>query len=264
MARSIRPPKLPKLSVPKLPNLNITEPYEDVFEEMTLGQHIGELRDRIVKVSVSIGLAFVAGFFLAKPLLDVIVDAAQATGSGLDIQSPTEPFTLYMKVALYIAFSIAMPVIVFHLIGFLAPGLTRREKRVVYISLPFVALLFVGGAAFAFFVAAPRALAFLSGFQSGIFAWEPDGGEVINFYMTLMIGVGLAFELPIVMFLLSQMKIVDSKRFRQYRKYAAIGILISSAIITPTPDPFNMAIVASPMFLLYEFGIIISRLKVRL
>src|SRR4029078_1618070 len=152
-------------------------------------------------------VAFIAGVLLAGPLLKVIKDKANAT-EGIDILSPTEPFTIFMKVALYIAICIASPIIVWQLVSFLAPGLTRREKRVVYISLPFVSGLFLLGASFAFFFAAPRAFTFLSNFQSDTFQWSPNGSELIGFYLTLMIGMGLAFELPLVMFLLAQLHIV--------------------------------------------------------
>ena len=263
MAGAIRPPKLPKFSIPKLPNLNIEEEYEDVFEEMTLGEHLEDFRKRLVRACLCIGLMFIVGFLLAPEMLDLIREKANAT-NGLDIKSPTEPFVIFMKIALYIAIGLAAPVIVWQLIGFLAPGLTRREKRVLYYSLPFISALFIGGAAFAFLIAAPRAFAFLSGFQSEVFSWEPDGSEVINFYMTLMIGMGLAFEIPVLMFLLAQLKIVSSKRMASFRRYSAILIMVLAAIITPTPDPFNMLIVAAPMFVLYEVGLLLGRIQVKI
>jgi sec-independent protein translocase protein TatC len=262
MAGAIRPPKLPKLSIPKRPNLNSDEEYDDVFEEMTLAEHLEDFRKRLVRACLGIGLMFIVGFILAPSMLELIRDKANAA-QGLDIRSPTEPFVIFMKIALYIAIGLAAPIIVWQLIGFLSPGLTRREKRVLYYSLPFISLLFIGGALFAFLIAAPRAFAFLSGFQSQAFNWEPDGNEVINFYMTLMIGMGLAFEIPIVMFLLAQLKVVSVKRMAAFRRYAAILIMVLAAIITPTPDPFNMLIVAAPMFVLYEAGLILGRIRVK-
>jgi sec-independent protein translocase protein TatC len=265
MARAVKVPKMPKLpvklKVPRLPNID--EEYEDVFEEMTLAEHLDELRSRVMKSCYAIGLSFIAGFILAKPLLKNVVKQANAA-NGLDILSPTDPFTVYMKVALYIAIGISAPILVYQAIAFLAPGLTRREKRVVYISLPFVSILFLLGASFAYFIAAPRAFAFLSGFQDPLFEWTPNGPEVISFYLTLMIGMGVAFELPLVMFLLSQLHIVSPARFSKFRRYAAIVILVAAAIITPTPDPFNMMTVAFPMFLLYELGIVLGKLKIKI
>jgi sec-independent protein translocase protein TatC len=96
--------------------------------------------------------------------------------------------------------------------------------------------------------------------MTGIFSWDPDSGEVINFYLTLMIGLGAAFQLPVVMFLLSKLNIVSPKKMSQYRRYAFLIILVASAIITPSTDPINMAFVAMPLTLLYEVGIVVSRL----
>lgn len=269
MARVLRPPKL-RFKVPKIPRLPRTdEPYQDVFEEMTLQEHLEELRDRIVKSVVAIGIAFVAGIFIAKPVLDEIVRAAQVeagedgSGGGLDIQSPTDPITIYFKIAIYVAIGFAMPVLVYQLIAFLAPGLTRKEKRILFGSLPFVSVLFLAGVSYAFFFAVPRAFDFLSGWLPDIFSWDPDGREVINFYLTLMIGLGAAFQLPVVMFLLAKLNIVSPKRMRQYRRYAFLIILIASAIITPSTDPINMAFVALPLVFLYEIGIVVAQLFAR-
>src|SRR5262245_30419257 len=123
MARALKMPKFPvKLKIPRLPNID--EPYEDVFEEMTLAEHLEELRSRIVKSCLAVGVAFIGGVLLAGPLLRVVKDKANAT-QGIDILSPTEPFTIFMKVALYIAICIASPILVWQLVAFLAPGLTR-------------------------------------------------------------------------------------------------------------------------------------------
>jgi sec-independent protein translocase protein TatC len=264
MARALKPSALKKFSIPtklpaRLPAVpKLPDPNEpDVFEEMTLLEHMEELRDRIVKCVIAIGVAFIAGVFLAEPLLRRIQAEANAE-TGLDVVSPTDPITLFFKIALYIAIGIALPIILWQVIGFLVPGLTRKEKRLLYLSLPFVALLFVGGAAYGFFFAAPRALTFLSGFMSDIYEWSPEGNQIVTFYLTLMIGLGLAFQLPIIMFVLAKLGVASPQKMRAFRKYAILILLIVSAVITPSTDPFNMAIVAVPLLLLYEAGIIIS------
>jgi sec-independent protein translocase protein TatC len=246
-----RPRKLP--SLPRLPDPN--EP--DVFEEMTLLEHMVELRDRIMKVVIAIGLAFIIGLVLAGPVLEEVRMRANAQ-EGLDIRSPSDPITLYMKIALYVAIGIAAPIIIYQLVGFLAPGLTKKEKRLLYTSLPFVSLLFIAGVSYAFFFAIPRALGFLSNFQAGIFNWQPDGNEVVGFYLTVMLGLGLAFQMPLVMFLLAKLGVVTPAKMRQGRRYAYLLILVASAIITPTTDPFNMALVALPLVALYEVGIVLA------
>ncbi|MGH2614898.1 MAG: twin-arginine translocase subunit TatC [Thermomicrobiales bacterium] len=267
MARALKPPNLKKIPIklpaklptrPRLPDPN--EP--DVFEEMTLLEHMEELRDRIVKSVIAIGVAFIAGIYFAGPLLQRLQIAANAVG-GFDVVSPTDPITLYFKVALYIAIAIALPVLLWQLIGFLAPGLTKKEKRLLFISMPFVVILFLLGVAYGFFFAAPRALGFLSTFMVGLFEWTPEGNAVITFFLTLMLGLGLAFQLPLVMFILAKLGVASPQKMSSFRKYAILILLILSAIITPSTDPFNMAIVFVPLYLLYEGGIIISRLFAR-
>jgi sec-independent protein translocase protein TatC len=268
MARALKPPKIkPRLPaklparLPKVPHL--PDPSEpDVFEEMTLLEHMEELRDRIVKSVIAIGVAFVAGIFLARPLLQRLQIEAGAS-AGFDVVSPTDPITLYFKIALYVAIGIALPVLLWQVIGFLVPGLTKREKRLLYLSLPFVVLLFLLGVAYAFFFAAPRALTFLASFMPDIYEWSPEGNAVITFFLTLMLGLGLAFQLPVVMFILAKLGVATPEKMRAFRKYAILILLILSAIITPSTDPFNMAIVAVPLLLLYELGILVARIFAR-
>ena len=112
--------------------------------------------------------------------------------------------------------------------------------------------------AYGFFFAAPRALTFLSGFISAIYAWSPEGKQIVTFYLTLMLGLWLAFKLPVIMFLLAKRRVASPQKMRAFRKYAILILLIVSAVITPSTDPFNMAIVAVPLLVLYEAGIIIS------
>src|SRR5215208_4232112 len=192
---------------------------------MALPGHMEELRDRIVKSVIAIGVAFVAGIFLAGPLLKRLQIEANAIG-GFDVVSPTDPITLYL-------------------------------------SMPFVVLLFLLGVAYAFFFAAPRALTFLSGFMSDLFEWSPEGEAVITFFLTLMLGLGLAFQLPVVMFVLAKLGVASPAKMRSFRKYAILILLILSAVITPSTDPFNMAIVFVPLYLLYEAGILVARIFAR-
>jgi sec-independent protein translocase protein TatC len=126
-----------------------------------------------------------------------------------------------------------------------------------------VALLEILGGSYGFFIAAPRALYFLSRFMRGTFSWQPDAQDVLTFYLTLMMGLALAFQIPVVMFILAKNGIVTQKKMASIRKYAFIVILILSAVITPSTDPINMSIVAVPLYILYEFGIIISRVFAR-
>jgi sec-independent protein translocase protein TatC len=231
----------------------------EIFAEMTLAEHLEELRSRILKSCLAIAPGFIIGLFLSKGMIALIERQARITG-GFQILSPTEPFTDYMKVALYIGLTIAFPVIFYQIVAFVGPGLTRREKRFLLTSLPSVTILFLLGVAFAFFVAAPRAFAFLSTFGDGLFRWDPRGQEVLHFYLTLMLGMGVAFELPELMWVLAKLGIASPQRQASFWRYAVVLILVVAALITPTPDPFNMMVVASPLLALYGLGLLLARL----
>lgn len=235
------------------------EDIPDTFEEMTLSEHLIELRDRIMKVVIGLVIAFVFGFWASNRILVQITSKANAP-SGLDVKSPTDPLTLTFKVSFYVALAIMMPLIVYQIVAFLSPGLTRKEKRLLLSALPFVSFLFILGVAYAYLVAAPRALYFLSTWNSNVINWQPDGPEVLSFFLTLMIGLGLAFQLPVIMFILAKIGIVSAQKMRQWRKYAYLVLCILAAVITPSTDPFNMAIVAIPLVILYEFGVVISNI----
>lgn len=254
MARTLKNLPIGKIKIPRLPQIT-DDP--DVFEEMTLQEHLEELRDRIMKMVIAIVPAFIFGFFIAGRILSDI-SAKANTAAGLDVKSPTDTITLTFKVALYVAIAICMPIIVYQLVAFLAPGMTAKEKRVLFSSLPFVTILFAVGCYYGYFIAAPRALYFLSTWNTSAFDWNPDGNESVSFFMTLMIGLGLSFQLPIIMFILAKIGIVSPAKMRQWRKYSYMVLLVAAAIITPSTDPYNMAIVAFPLIILYEVGIIIS------
>jgi sec-independent protein translocase protein TatC len=256
MASNYRPRTIDKLRFPRLPEIN-DEP--DVFEEMTLQEHLEELRDRILRIAVAIVPTFLLAFYFAEHvLLDISTKAN--TFDGLDVRAPTETLTLTFKVALYGAVTFSMPIIVYQLIAFLAPGMTRKEKRILYTSLPFVVALFSLGAWYAYFIAAPRALYFLSTWNAQAFDWNPDGNETVSFFLALTLGLGVAFQLPVIMFIVSKIGLATPEQMRSVRKWAFLAILIVSAIITPTTDPFNMMIVAIPVYGLYELGILAAAL----
>lgn len=235
------------------------EPDEpDSFLEMTLQEHLEELRTRLLWASIAIVIGLIAGLLLAFPLLDQIALKTNVPNDQIQTISPTEGFVTFFKVALYIGIAVAMPVIVFQLLQFVAPGLTKRERGYLYRSLPVVVLLFVIGVAFAFFVVIPRALDFLSTFGSDVFAWNPRASEVVTFYVRLMLGIGAAFQLPVIMYLIARLGVTTYRTMASAYKIAFILILIAAAIITPTPDPFNMMLVAVPLFALYGLGIALA------
>ncbi|MCA9834080.1 MAG: twin-arginine translocase subunit TatC [Thermomicrobiales bacterium] len=247
--------KAPKLSMPHLPDWNSDEP--EVFEEMTLQEHLEEFRDRIIKMIIAIVPAFILGFMIHKRVLEDIREKSNAV-EGLQTLSAVDPITISFQISLYIAIAITMPIIVYQIIAFLMPGMTRKEKKFLFSSLPFIAILFISGALFGYFVAAPRALDFLSGWNAGILKWDITAENAVTFFLRLVIGIGIGFQLPVIIFVLTKLGIVKVGQLRKWRKYAYLLLLIAAAIITPTPDPLNMSVVAIPLILLYELGILIS------
>jgi len=254
MARTIKVPAW-KFKIPRLPSIDPNTP--DVFDEMTLQEHLIELRDRIMKICIGVGIAFVFGFIVQGRLIEEIAQKAQAE-QGLQTISPTDPLMLSFKVAMYVALAIMYPLIIYQIIAFLAPGLTNKEKRIIYACLPFVSILLFSGIAYGYFIAAPRALEFLSNWNAGSMDWSPNGPETLTFFITLMVGLGLAFQLPVVMFVLAKIGLFPPAKMRKNRKYALVLMIIAAAVITPSTDPFNMAVVAIPLVILYEVGIILS------
>lgn len=256
---------LDRMPTPLRRRRNVSQPpppppveSEESFVEMTLQEHLEELRKRILYSAISVLVALGIGLWLSGSVLEIMANHAQTPGERLQVISPTEGFVTYFKVALYIAIAIAMPVLVYQLLAFIFPGLTKGERKYVMLSVPFVMILFAGGVSFAFFVLVPRALDFLSGFGSSYFEWNPRAEEIISFYMRLMLGVGIIFQLPLVMYIPARIGIIGWRRYAKFRKYALILAMIAAAIITPTPDPFNMMLVAVPTYVLFELGILLS------
>jgi sec-independent protein translocase protein TatC len=242
------------------PDNELLEPEgPESFGEMTLQEHLEELRTRMLYSSGAILVALVAGLVLAFPVLERIAIQASVPENQMQTLNPTEGFVTFFKVAIYIAIALAMPVLIYQVVAFVAPGLTRNERNYVFRAIPFVVLFFVAGVAFAFFIVIPRALGYLSGFGSSVFNWDPSAESLISFYLRLMIGIGIVFELPPFLYILAKIGVVDHHKLARIRKFAFLGCMISAAIITPTPDPFNMMLVAVPMYFLYEFGALMTR-----
>ncbi len=141
MARAIKMPKV-RNPLPSFPGKD-DEVYEDIFEEMTLAEHLDELRSRLVKTCIGIGIAFIGGLFLVRPLLGLVRDNANV--ERFDVIEATEPITSFFKTALYIAIAFALPLIFYQIFAFVSPGMTRKEKRYLYGSLPFIVIFFLLG-----------------------------------------------------------------------------------------------------------------------
>ena len=226
--------------------------------QLTIIEHLGELRDRLIKSVIALTVTTLLSFVFTRQLLQLLIAPMGETPPVSS--SPTTAIVVFTKVALISGVALAMPVLVYQLISFIAPGLTRQEKRYLYLVLPGATISFVAGAAFAYFIMLPTAIPFLKGFLGDIIEpnWFVD--KYISFITSLLFWVGLSFETPLLMFFLAKLGIVTPAALSRYRRYAILVIAVISAVITPTPDPFNMILVMGPLILLYEIGILLARL----
>ena len=173
----------------------------------------------------------------------------------------TEFWSVVMKVSLLSGLLLSFPLISYQVLAFILPGLKRNEKKFIIILLPGSIISFYAGAAFGFFVLLPPAIKFLVYFGGDISEPLIRIGSLVQLTINLMMWMGVCFQLPIIMYMLALIKIVDSKKLSKFRKYFIIFSFILGAIITPTFDPINQIIVALPIMLLYEVGILLSRTR---
>ena len=230
-------------------------------DKISILGHLNELRSRFIKsllaLLVGTGISAVFTFRVLEFL------KGPAGDTPLVYIDPTEFITTYFKVALLGGFILAMPVVLFQMIMFAAPGLTPREKRYVLVSVPGIILSFAAGVVFAWFILIPPALNFLLNFGGDVAEANIRIGRYINLILALTLWVGLSFQTPLVMTLLSRLGVVKPSSFAKRRKLAIVGAFVAAAIFTPTFDPFNQTLLASPIIVLYEIGIWLSKLANR-
>jgi len=236
---------------------------------MPLMEHLAELRDRLIKSVVAVGIGMIAGFvayewifdFLLNPYNEVARDDNPLGGQLLQ-QDPLEGFSVRLKVSAYAGVALAMPVLLWQLWRFVSPGLYAKEKRY---AIPFVVsalVLFVLGAGLAYFTL-PRALEFLGdiGGDNLVQIYSPNKYFQLITYMMLAFGIG--FEFPILLVFLQLAGILSAATLAKGRRYAFVGIFVLVAVITPSGDPFSLFMLAVPMYLFYEASILIGRLITR-
>lgn len=227
-------------------------------EEMTLLGHLEELRDRLVRVAIAVGVTTLFSLIFARRALQLLI---APTGQNQPVAlHPTENIIIYFKVALVLGIVLAMPVIVYQAVRYIVPGLTREEQRYLYILIPGATVSFALGVAFAGLVMLPFSIQYLQGFMSDLIKPTYSIDRYISFVTSVLLWVGLSFETPLVIFFLAKMGVVNVEVLSRSRKYALLIVAVLAAVITPTPDPFNMLIVMVPLILLYELGVLLARL----
>jgi sec-independent protein translocase protein TatC len=227
---------------------------------MTFADHLVELRGRLIKGVVAIVVGSVVGFFFHEWILDILSQPYEDTvGEGLAFFRPTEAFSLVMRLSLFGGVILASPVLIYQTWRFVAPALTKREKKYVYPLSGVLALLFAGGVALGYW-SLSRGLSFLIGFGGD--ALDPViGGEFyLSFAMRFILAFGIAFEFPVFLFAGAAMGFVHTSKLREGRRWAFLAIMILAALITPSGDPLTLALLTFPLYLMYEITILAIRL----
>ena len=230
-----------------------------MFED--LKPHIADLRKRLVISSLFMFFAFFACFSVYEPILNwmmVPVEAVLPEGSKMVAIEVQETFFTALKVAFFSAFLISLPVILWQMWLFLAPGLYDNEKKLV---IPFVlgaTIMFLIGASFAYYVVVPFGFEFLINFGSTVVSVMPSIGKYVSFFTKLLFGFGIAFELPVFTFFFAVLGILNDQHLKDFFKYAIVLIFVVSALLTP-PDVLTQFLMAGPLILLYGVSILIAK-----
>lgn len=228
-------------------------------KELTLVGHLAELRKRLIYCLIPFLLTVVFSVPFAKSLLFFLRIPAQGVIEKLAFFSPQEVALVYLKISLFCGLILSLPVILYQIWGFIQPALEEKQKRFASSFIFWTLLAFLTGCAFGYLFLTPISLKFLLGIAGGELTPVISLSKYLSFVLALVLGCGLVFETPVLIWILTKLKIVNPKFLRKKRKYAYALLLIVAAIVTPTTDPFNMCLLAVPMIALYEIGIWVSQ-----
>lgn len=243
----------------------VQSPETDRDEEknLTILEHLQELRRRLMICAVALGVCTIASFY---PISNWVVAwlkkpaESQVPNFALYFTEPLGFWTTFFRVSLLVGFSMAMPVILWQVIGFIGPGLTRSEKRWAYPIVLGASAMFVAGCAFAYYVEMPPALNFLLDPPAGLAEPLITFKSYMDFVTRLMLVTGLVFETPLLVMGLAKIGLVNSRSLLSWWRFAIVGAFVISAIVTPSIDPVTQTLVAGPMIILYFVGIALAKL----
>ena len=226
-----------------------------------LKPHIADLRKRFVISCLTVAAMFFVCFSFYEPILNwmmVPVEAVLPKNSQMVAVEIQETFFTALKVAFFAGFIVSLPVIFWQLWLFLAPGLYDHEKKLVIPFVFFATLMFLSGSAFAYYIVVPVGFEFLINFGSTVVTVLPSIGKYVGFFTKLLIGFGIAFELPVITFFLAKIGLVDDRMLKDFFRYAIILIFVVSALLTP-PDVISQLLMAAPLTFLYGVSIYIAK-----
>ncbi len=238
-------------------SLPAAESPAEQLGRMSLLEHLTELRNRLLYALGGIAVGFAVCWGFRERIVEFIVQPIQPhlpAGEKLKVLAVTDAFFIYMKIVVLASLFLVAPWVIYQAWRFVAPGLYKKERGWSLVVVILGSILFVGGGLFAYYVASPFAIEFLVTF-SDQFDSDITAPNYLSFLMTVILGLGLMFEMPIFIFALAQIGVVTPRFLMRHFRWAVLIIFVLAAIITPTPDPFNMCLFALPAILLYLLGV---------
>lgn len=239
-------------------------PHNENPEE-TFVSHLIELRMRVIRAAVAVLVVFVSLVYWAPDIFRLLAHPLMVNlpkGGRMIVTDVTGSFFVPMKVTMLVAFVIALPIVLYQIWAFVAPGLYQHEKKLVLPLVTSSYALFLCGMAFAYFVVFPSIFRVMAHYNAPLGAeMSTDIDNYLSFVLTMFLAFGVTFEVPIVVVLLTRLNVMTVKRFKEVRPYVIVGAFVISAIVTP-PDVFSQLILAVPLVVLYELGIIAAQLFV--
>lgn len=230
--------------------------------ERTLGyvEHLSELRRRLLLSALAVVAASVGAYSFREGLVDLVL--RPVAGVPFVFLDPPELFLANIKISIVAGLAVAAPFVFFQVWIFVRPGLKRGERMIVGLAILFGTLFFAAGVLFGYLVALPMTMRFFLQYETGAIRASLSFGSYVGFLTSLLLAFGIAFELPLLVLVLARLGIVDASLLARSRKYALLIILVVAAILTP-PDVVSQLLLAVPMLVLYEIGIVAARLARR-
>ncbi|KAA6442344.1 twin-arginine translocase subunit TatC [Bacillus atrophaeus] len=227
--------------------------------QMSLIEHVTELRRRLLIVAISFVVFFIAGFFLAKPAIVYLQGTDEAKELTLNAFNLTDPLYVFMQFAFIIGLVLTSPILLFQLWAFVSPGLYEKERKVTLGYIPIAIMLFLAGVSFSYYILFPFVVDFMKRISNDLDVNQVIGiNEYFHFLLQLTIPFGLLFQMPVILMFLTRLGIVTPMFLAKIRKYAYFTLLVIAALITP-PELLSHMMVTVPLLILYEISIFISR-----
>ncbi|MDR2861216.1 MAG: twin-arginine translocase subunit TatC [Syntrophobacterales bacterium] len=238
----------------------------DADKKLPLTAHLEELKKRLIRVLIVMGLGLVVCYtfrdwsfkVITKPLLEVLPDAGSIVFTGL-----TEAFFVHLKIAFFASLFLTSPYTLFQIWRFISPGLYKKERRYIVPFVTSASLLFIGGILFGYFVALPPAFKFFVSFSTDVLKPMISFREYLGLALKFLLAFGISFELPVFIYFLAKVGIVNATMLRRHRRYAILLIFIAAALLTPSPDALSQIIMAGPLMILYEISIFLAKIADR-